>query len=109
MKIKLLKLQNDDKKTKKLRSKELPEGWENIKEVFHYQGLLYGPKIIYSKLISRHHNNVLASHFRIKKIQKLIARKYYWLTLQRNVKTYIKNCNVCLALKIDCHKLYRDL
>ena len=39
MKIRLLELQDDDKKAKKLNSKRLLKGWEDIEEVFHYQGL----------------------------------------------------------------------
>ena len=46
MKIILSELQDDDKEAKKLRSKGLLEGWKDIKQVFHYQGLLYVPKII---------------------------------------------------------------
>ena len=67
MRIKLLELQNDDKEAKKLRSKELPESWEDIERVFHYQSLPYIPKIICSELISIHHNNPLVSHFSIEK------------------------------------------
>ncbi len=79
--MRLPELQDDDKETMKLRSEELPKGWEDIKQVLHYQGLLYVSKVIYSELISRHHNNPLASHFGIKKTRELIAKKYYWPTL----------------------------
>ena len=34
--MRLSKLQNNDKKAKKLRSEELLEGWEDIKEVLYY-------------------------------------------------------------------------
>ncbi len=64
--MRLCKLQDDDKEVKKLRREGLSEGWDNIEEVFHYQSLLYIPKIIYSKLISKHHDNPLASYFGIK-------------------------------------------
>ncbi len=75
--MRLLELQDDDKEAIKLRSKRLSEGWKDIKPVFHYQGLLYVPKVICSELINRHHDNPLASHFGIEKTCKLIARKYY--------------------------------
>ncbi len=82
MKIRLPKLQDDDKEAMKLRSEGLPEDWEDIEQVLHYQGLLYVPKVICSELISRHHDNPLAGHFGIEKTRELIARKYYWPTLQ---------------------------
>ncbi len=81
MRMRLPELQDDDKEVMKLRSEGLSEGWEDIKQVLHYQGLLYVPKVIRSELISRHHDNPLAGHFSIEKTRKLIVRKYYWPTL----------------------------
>ena len=63
-------------------------------------------EIIQTKFISRHHNNSLVSHFDINKIKELINRKYYWPSLGKNIEVYIKNCNVCLALKAVGHKPY---
>ncbi len=80
--MRLPELQDDDKEAMKLRLKRLPEGWEDIEQVLHYQGLLYVSKVIHSELISKHHDNPLAGHFGIEKIHKLIAKKYYWPTLQ---------------------------
>ena len=68
MRIRLSELQDNDKKIKKLRSEKLLEDWKNIKKIFYYQDLHYILKIIYSKQISRHHNNLLVTHFRIEKI-----------------------------------------
>ncbi len=77
--------------------------------MLHYQGLLYVTKAIYSELISRHHDNPLAGHFGIEKTCELIARKYYWPMLRRDVEAYVKECNVCLASKAVRHKPYGDL
>ncbi len=107
--MRLPKLQDEDKEAMKLRSKGLPEGWEDIEQVLHYQGLLYVLKVIRSELISRHHDDPLAGHFGIEKTCKLIARKYYWPTLRRDVEAYVKGCNVCLALMAVRHKPYGDL
>lgn len=75
--MRLPELQEDNKVTKKLRSKKLLEGWENIEQVLHYPGLPYVSKVICSELIIRHHNNSLISHFDMEKTWELIARKYY--------------------------------
>ena len=66
------------------------------------------PEAIYTKLISRQHNNPLAGHFGIDKTYKLVAQKYYWLTFWYNIKAEVKGCNVCLALKAKNHKPYSD-
>ena len=56
---------------------ELFGGWEDIKEILQYKSFSYIFKIIWSKLINCDHNNLLASHFKIDKIQEFIIRKYY--------------------------------
>ncbi len=77
--------------------------------MFHYQGLLYVPKVIRSELISKHHDNLFVGHFDIEKTQELIARKYYWPTLRQDIEAYVKGCNVYLTSKAVCHKPYKDL
>ncbi len=77
--------------------------------MLHYQGLPYVPKVIRLELIIRHHDDPLASHFGIEKICELIAKKYYWPMLRRNVEAYVKGCDVCLASKAIRHKPYGDL
>ena len=85
------------------------DSWEDIDGVLHYQSLLYVPEIIWTELISRHHNDPLASHFGIEKTHELVAWKYYWPALCNDVNNYIKGCNVCLASKTVRHKPYGDL
>ena len=62
-----------------------------------------------TELISRHHNNLLASHFGVEKTRELIAQKFYWPILYCDVEANVKYCDVCLASKAVCHKSYRDL
>ena len=109
MKLRLPDLQSNNNQARKLRAADLLEGWEDIKGVLQYRGLLYIPEIIQSELISQHHDNPLAGHFGIDKTRELIARKYYWPTLRRDVEAYVKGCDVCLASKAVRHKPYGDL
>ncbi len=67
------------------------------------------PEIVRIELISRHHDDPLAGYFRINKTQDLIARKYYWLTLYRNIKAYLTGCDVCLAFKSVKYKPHDEL
>ena len=110
MRMRLPKLQDDDKEAKELRSKQvLLEGCKDIEQVLHYQVLLYVPKVIHSELINRYHNNLLADPFGIEKTQELIARKYYWPMLQQDAEAYVKGCDIYLAAKAVCYKLYENL
>ena len=77
--------------------------------MLHHQGLPYVTEIIRRELISRHHNDSLAGHFGIEKIQELLSQKYYWPTLCHDVEDYVRGCNVCLASKTVWRKPYGDL
>lgn len=90
-----------------MRAKSImKEDKENINEILYFQDLLYISKIIYTKLINWHHNNLLAGYLRIKKTQKLVTQKYYWLTLCHNIKVYIKSYEICLTSKVMKYKPY---
>ncbi len=109
LRMRLLELQLEDHKARKVREQGLKKGWEKFKEVSHYQSLLYIPEIFCTKVINQHHNNLLVGYFGIEKTRELVAQKYYWPTLRANVKTYVKGCNVCLTSKSLGHKPYGDL
>ena len=109
MNLQLCELQDNDEEAKILRAGSLSEGWEEVERVLQYQGLPYIPEIIQSEVISRHHNDPLAGHFGIDKTRELVGRKYYWPSLRKDDKNYIRGCDVCLASKAVRHKLYGDL
>ena len=94
---------------REIRQQGLKEGWTEVKGVLHYQDLPYLPKIIKTDIICRHHDDLLAGHFDIKKTWELVARKYYWPTLQADIETYVKGCDVCVASKAVRHEPYGDL
>ena len=109
MRLQLPELQDENEEAKAFRAAGLPEGWEDVEGVLQYQGLPYVPEIICSKVISHHHDNPLAEHFGIDKTRELVGRKYYWLSLRKDVENYVRGCDVCLTLKAVCHKPYGDL
>lgn len=108
MRLRLSKLQNHNVEVREIQSKDLPKEQKVVEGVLYYQGLLYIPEIIQSKLINCHHNDPLAGHFGIDKIRELIARNYFWSTFPQDVQTYINGCNIYFDLKVKRHKLYRD-
>ena len=109
MRLRLQELQSEDEQARKLRAEQPVKDWQDIKGVLHYQGLPYVPEIIWTELISRYYDNLLPGLFGIKKIQELVAQKYYWLILRHDVNNYVKGYDVCLASKTVRHKPYSDL
>ena len=110
IKLQLSELQENGKEAKLLKSSAgLPEDWKDVERVLQYQELSYVPEIICSKVISRYHDDLLAEHFGIDKTRELVSRKYYWPSLKRDVKTYVRECDIFLASKPVRHKPHRDL
>ena len=105
MRFRLQELQKTNSEAQKLRSKE---GYKKVKGVIYHQGLLFVPKAIQTKLISRYHNDSLAGHFGIKKTCELLAQKYFWPSWRHNVEVNVKGCDMCLASKAVKHKPYGD-
>ena len=110
MRLCFSELQENDEEAKLLRgAASLPEGWEDVKGVLQYQGLPYVPEIICSEMINCYHNGSLVGYFGIDKTRELVGRKYYWPGLRRDVESYIRGCDICLASKAVRHKPYGDL
>lgn len=87
---------------KKLESYNYKKAW---KRLIKYSTT----KIVRSELISNYHNDLLTDYFGVNKIRELISQKYYWLSQKKNVKSYMKRCDVCLTSKAVKHKPYGDL
>ena len=107
--MRLQELQDRNKHVCKLRAGQLAKDWQDINGVLHHQALFYVLEIIRAELISRHYDDLLASHFGIKKTRELVAQKYYWPTFCHDIENYVKGCDVCLALKVIQHKPYGNL
>ena len=72
IRLKLQELQETDSEAQELRHQKT-NGYKNINEIFHYQGLLFVPEAIQIELISHYYDNLLAGHFGIQKTCKLLA------------------------------------
>ena len=106
MRLRLSELQESDDEARKIRAERLKSGYEEVDGVLHHQGLPFVPETIRTELISRHHNDSLAGHFGIDKTRELVGRKYYWPSLRKDVKDYVRGCDICLATKNVRHKPY---
>ena len=64
---------------------------------------------IKKKLICKNHDDSLIEHFDVEKTLKLFQKKYYWLVCKKQIKKYVRFCNICQRTKILRHKLYKKL
>ena len=87
----------------------MTEVWIEIDRVLYHEDLLYLPEIIRTEIISRYHNDLLASYFRVKKTMELVAEKYYWPTPRAEMEVYVKRCDVYITSKAIKNKPCGDL
>ena len=84
---------------------------------FDSQGLLRCSRQLYipednavrEELLKRHHDDPLAGHFGVSKTQELLMRKFYWLTIKKDVKEYVDSCDICQRMKARRHRRYGEL
>ena len=77
MRLRLVELHAENSQARKIRVEKLGKNWEDSDGILHHQGLPYVPKIIRTELISKNHDDPLASYFDIEKTRELVIRKYY--------------------------------
>jgi hypothetical protein len=67
---------------------------------------LYIPDVgsLRQDLLHEHHDSILAGHFGVDKTVKLMLRHYYWPSLMRDVKHYVKTCPSCALGKSSTQK-----
>ena len=103
---KIKKFQNKDFVVNRVRSQLQLSQKRNdcVKREWHVKKkLLYFFHVIYvfekvalkTKLLRLHHDDFLASHFKVKKTRVLMQRKFYWFKMTRNIKEYVKDCDMC--------------
>ena len=62
---------------------------------YHDRAYISLEAILWQKLLKRHHDDSLTKHFEVEKTQHLLAQKYYWSNMSKDIKKYVKTCDVC--------------
>ena len=101
-----LQLQSSQKRNNCVERK-----WHMKKKLLYFFHIIYVLEkvALKIKLLRLHHDNFFANHFKIKKTHVLMQRKFYWLKMTRNIKEYIKDCDMCQRIKASRHRFYNEL
>ena len=94
---------------KKLNSKEdFPESikFSLSNNFLLVDGKIYVPLNCRSSVLNICHDSPSAGHFGFKKTFSLINRDFWWSSMQKDIKDYIKSCEICCRSKDSRHKPY---
>jgi hypothetical protein len=85
--------------------------WKQHDSLLYYRMQLYVPAAggARTEVLRRHHNDPIAGHFGAKRILELVARKYYWPGMSREVKAYTQACSTCQRVRPVRHRLHRSM
>ena len=72
---------------------------------------MYVPKDerLRTEIIQLHYDTPVAGHRGKWKITELVTRNYWWLGVTRDVRKYIKGCNMCQRMKNETDTLAEKL
>jgi hypothetical protein len=68
-----------------------------------YEGRVYVPEGLRSKVTALHHDNPESGHFGALKTAELVSRNFYWPALPTSVRQYVAGCEVCHRIKAARH------
>jgi len=65
------------------------------------EGKIYVPKDgeLRAEIIRLHHNVPVAGHGDRWRTTELVTRNYWWLGVTRDIRRYVKRCNMCQRMK----------
>ena len=70
-------------------------------KLIYWKNRLYIPnKNLQIKIIKQHHDEPTAGHPGRLRTEEIIARNYWWPTIKKDIKEYIKGCESCQRNKI---------
>jgi hypothetical protein len=68
-----------------------------------YEGRVYVPEGLRSKVTALHHDNPESGHFGALKTAELVSQNFYWPALPTSVRQYVAGCEVCHRIKAARH------
>jgi hypothetical protein len=95
--------------------------WINEKKYYNMKIVCTFYRIWKKNVIKSNHDNFFANHFDVKRILKLIRKKYYWSNqnkivdvkhdsnMRAQIKKYCETCAICKKNKTFRHKSYEKL
>ena len=79
------------------------EQWRRVAGALTYEGRIYVPEALQSKVISLFHNHPESGHFGALKTAELVSRDFYWPAMDTTVRRYIAGCELCHRIKAPRH------
>jgi Integrase zinc binding domain len=79
--------------------------------LLRHKGSVYVPEdpTIRQEVIKANHDDSYAGHFGAARTIELVRRKYYWPLQVKDIREYVRGCDVCQRVKTPRHRPYGEL
>jgi hypothetical protein len=79
------------------------KNWKVGSGALTYEGRIYVPEPLRSKVISLFHDNPESGHFGALRTAELVSKDFYWPAIDATVRKYVGGCEVCHPIKAPRH------
>lgn len=86
--------------------------WQEDSEgLLRFKGSIYVPRdpAVRAEILKMNHDDPLGGHLGVARTLEVIRRKYFWDGLIKDIKAYVRDCDVCQRNKVPRHRPYGEL
>jgi hypothetical protein len=78
--------------------------WSESDGLLMFCGKIYVPndRELRCRIVEQHHNMRIAGHTGCFKTLELVSHNYWWPQMSRYIGVYVKTCNLCNWMKVQC-------
>ena len=116
----LLRMQSKDPGTQRLieskgmhpKDTSSDSKWKiDSRGLIRFKGRAYVPQIeaVKGEIMKINHDDPTGGHQGMRRTTDTIHRKYYWHNMQRDIKHYVRSCDICQRIKVHRHAPYGKL
>jgi len=85
------------------RDGNIDKNFTIINDLLCWKNRIYVPEGLRQRIIqSEHHSNV-AGHFGRERTLELLSRNFYWVNMERDIRKYCSECDICQRTKAPRH------
>jgi hypothetical protein len=75
-------------------------------ELLCWKNRIYVPEGLRHRVIQSEHDSKVAGHFGRKRTLELLTRNFYWTNMERDIRKYCSECDICQRTKAPKHAKY---
>jgi hypothetical protein len=85
------------------RDGNIDKNFAMINDLLCWKNRIYVPEGIRKRIIQSEHDLKVAGHFGRERTLELMSRNFYWVNMERDIRKYCNECDICQRTKAPRH------